>query len=217
MTSKLQSEIDHIVIASPSVDAGVKYVHETLGVKPQFGGVHTRMGTHNYLLRLGDSTYLEVIAINPDAPSLARPRWFALDTLTENSNPKLLTWIARTNDIQLATTNSQTFFGEIEAMNRADFNWLITIPSDGSLPLNGVCPSIIQWLNEPHPASKLSDSGCSLIGIEGYHYDVRKINETLQSIGFEGKFSVSPIQQSEKPYFVVFIQTPSGIRKFESL
>jgi hypothetical protein len=67
------AQIDHIVIASPSLDAGVKYVYETLGVMPQLEGVHTQMGTHNYLLRLGNSTYLEVIAINPDAPKMERP------------------------------------------------------------------------------------------------------------------------------------------------
>ena len=217
MTSNLLSEIDHIVIASPSLDAGVKYVYETLGVMPQFGGVHTRMGTHNYLLRLGISTYIEVIAINPDAPKMERPRWFALDTLGENAKPKLLTWVARTNDIKLVTTNTQTLFGDIEPMNRAELNWLITIPADGSLPFNGVCPSLIQWLNEPHPAFKLPDSGCSLTGIEGYHHNAKQISETLQSIGFEGTFSVSSIQQSEKPYLIAQIQTPNGIRKFESL
>jgi len=216
MTSKLLSEIDHIVIASPSLDEGVKYVYETLGVMPQFGGVHTRMGTHNSLLRLGNSIYLEVIAINPETPKPDNPRWFALDKPGENVKPKLLTWVARTNDIKLATANFLTLFGDIEPMNRADLNWLITIPPDGSLPLNGVCPSLIQWLNEPHSATKLSDSGCSIIGIEGYHYEAKQIRETLQSIGFEGTFSVSPIQQSEKPYLIAHIQTPNGIRKFES-
>jgi hypothetical protein len=216
ITANLLSTIDHIVIASPSLDVGVKYVYETLGVMPLFGGVHKRMGTHNALLRLGNSTYLEVIAINPDAPKMERPRWFALDTLSENVKPKLLTWVARTTDIKLATTDSQTVFGNIEPMNRADLNWLITIPADGSLALNGICPSLIQWLNEPHPATKLPDSGCSLIGIEGYHQEARQINETLQSIGFEGTFSVSSIQQPEKPYLVAHIQTPNGIRKFES-
>jgi hypothetical protein len=217
MASNLRTVIDHIVIASPSLDAGVEYVYKTLGVMPQFGGVHSRMGTHNYLLRLGKSTYLEVIAINPDAPKIERPRWFALDTLGENAKPQLLTWVARTNDIKLATTNSQIFFGEIEAMNRAGLNWLITIPFDGSLLFNGVCPSLIQWLNEPHPANKLPDTGCSLIGIEGYHHEARHINETLQSIGFEGGFSVSSIKQSEKAYLIAHIQSPSGRRRFESL
>jgi hypothetical protein len=216
MTSNFFSTTDHIVIASPSLDSGVKYVYETLGVKPQFGGVHTRMGTHNCLLRLGNSTYLEVIAIDPDAPSLVRPRWFALDTLGKNAKPKLLTWVARTNDIKLATKNSLILFGDIEPMNRADLYWLISITADGSLPLNGICPTLIQWQNEPHPATKLSDSGCSLIGIEGHHYEAKQLSETLQSIGFEGKFSVSPIQQSEKPYLIAYIQTPNGIRQFES-
>ena len=38
-----------------------------------------------------------------------------------------------------------------------------------------------------------------------------------QSIRFKGKFSVSHIQQPEKQYLIAYIQTPNGIRKFESL
>jgi len=216
VTLNLHSKIDHIVIASLSLDEGVKYVYETLGVMPKHGGVHMRMGTHNSLLRLDNSTYLEVIAINPDAPKQGRPRWFALDKPGENSKPKLLTWVARTNDIKLATKNSRALFGDIVPMNRADLNWLITIPDDGSLPCSGICPSLIQWLNEPHPALNLHDSGRSLIGIEGYHQEAKQISETLQRIGFEGKFSVSSLAHSEKPYLILHIQTPYGIRRFES-
>jgi hypothetical protein len=184
---------------------------------PQLGGVHTRMGTHNYLLRLDNSIYREVIAINPDAPKPDRPRWFGLDTQNENAKPKLLTWVARTNDIKLATMNCQTLFGNIESVGRSELNWLITIPFDGSLPFSGVCPSLIQWLTHYHPASKLSDSGCSLVNIEGYHYQAKQIRETLQSIGFDGTFSVNPIQQKERPYFIAHIQTPNGVRKLESV
>jgi hypothetical protein len=53
--------IDHIVITAPDLEVGAEFVRQTLGVIPQSGGAHPRMGTHNLLLRLGDSLYLEVI------------------------------------------------------------------------------------------------------------------------------------------------------------
>lgn len=49
------------------------------------------MGTHNLMLRLGDSSYLEIIAINPAAPAPGRPRWFALDRLAGDGSPRLAT------------------------------------------------------------------------------------------------------------------------------
>jgi hypothetical protein len=211
----LHSSIDHIVIVASSLDSGIKYVHENLGVMPQKGGIHEKMGTHNYLLNLGNSTYLEVIAINPGWPKPDRPRWFALDTLEPGAKPKLLTWIARTDDINLAKKNSLTEPGDIEAMNRADLNWLITIPVDGSLPCDGIAPSLIQWLSIPHPCSKLADSGCSLVSIEGFHSKANAINATLQSIGFKGFFSVTQIGESEEPSLSAYIQTPGGICKLE--
>jgi hypothetical protein len=57
----------------------VEYVRQTLGVSPQAVGEHPRMGTHNYLLKLGEKFYFEVIAINPNASQPNRPRWFELD------------------------------------------------------------------------------------------------------------------------------------------
>ena len=66
------SQLDHLVITAPSLAAGVDYVREMLGVAPQPGGRHPRMGTHNALLKLGKAAYLEVIAVDPGAPA---PPW----------------------------------------------------------------------------------------------------------------------------------------------
>ena len=62
----------------PSVFASVGQ----FGVTPGPGGRHGAMGTHNRLLRLrgprADSwprAYLEIIAIDPEAPAPARRRW----------------------------------------------------------------------------------------------------------------------------------------------
>ena len=75
------SQIDHLTVTAPSLAAGSAFVQEVLGVAPQAGGEHPRMGTHNLLLRLGDSLFLEVIAANPQVPAPDRPRWFGLDQL----------------------------------------------------------------------------------------------------------------------------------------
>ena len=74
-----RAELDHIVVASARLDEGADWVEQRLGVRPQPGGRHVAMGTHNALLKLGVQTYLEVIAIDPEGTPPSRPRWFALD------------------------------------------------------------------------------------------------------------------------------------------
>ena len=207
----LHTHIDHLVITAPTLPAGIAYAEETLGVPLQPGGTHLRMGTHNALLKLGESCYLEVIAINPELPVPNCARWFELDGLGRYGQPRLRHWVARTNDIQSAQSLQKGWFGAIESMSRSHLNWLISIPPDGSLPLSGVCPTLIQWQSEPHPASMLSDVGCSLIRLEGYHPKAEKLQEVLEKINFEGAFQVHPIASSERPYLVAHLQTPTGI------
>ena len=56
----VRCEIDHLVVTAPTLESGADFVEQALGVAPGPGGQHPRMGTHNLLLRLGESTFLEV-------------------------------------------------------------------------------------------------------------------------------------------------------------
>lgn len=114
--------IDHITIVSPSLAEGGELVHELLGARPQQGGEHPRMGTHNLLLPLGEAVFLEVIAINPNAPAPQRPRWFELDQLPFNSKPFLGCWVARTDDIHLSLAAASEHLGLAEPMSRGHSN-----------------------------------------------------------------------------------------------
>src|SRR5690606_18671603 len=102
----LRSLIDHLVVTAPDLDTGAAWVKSLLGVEPVPGGGHAAMGTHNRLLKLGPSSYLEVIAVNPAAPAPTRPRWFALDELEPGEPPRLATWVVRTTDIEAAQAAS---------------------------------------------------------------------------------------------------------------
>lgn len=204
--------IDHITVTAPTLDVGAEFVRRALGVAPQTGGEHPCMGTHNLLLRLGDSLFLEVISSNPKAPAPTRPRWFALDTLRPNSTPALSTWVVRTPDIHTTASACSEALGNIEPMSRGTLNWLITIPTDGSLPLNGIAPALIEWQAEAHPAAKLQDHGLSLAKLELFHPEPERISRLLRSIGFEGPLSVSPSSGERTAYLAAHINTPQGLR-----
>src|SRR5436853_50841 len=73
------TELDHLTVIAPSLAAGVAWVRDVLGIEAPRGGAHPLMGTHNHLLRLGDDVFLEIVAVDPDAPRPSHRRWFGLD------------------------------------------------------------------------------------------------------------------------------------------
>lgn len=202
-----RSRLDHLTVTAASLQEGVDYVRRALGVEMQTGGEHVRMGTHNCLLKLGEKLFLEVIAPNPDAPRPDRPRWFQLDEPESVKAPRLATWVARCDYIHALAPAS---LGKIETMARGSFRWLITIPEDGKLPLQGIAPALIEWRSETHPAQGLKDLGCSLVRFEGFHPQPETVTSVLRSIGFDGEF---PVSRGEAPRLVAHIQTPAGPRR----
>ena len=205
----LRSLIDHLVVTAPDLDSGVEYVRSVLGVEPAGGGEHASMGTHNRVLKLGAGLYLEVIAIDPAAPAPNRPRWFELDEEDTNTHPRLATWVVRTTDIKAALAASPVVSGYATPMSRGEFSWTITVPRNGSLPLQGVAPTMIQWQGA-QPVAAMPDSGCSLVRLEGFHPRATKVREMLAAIGFQGEFSVTAIPQDEAPRLIAHVQTPHG-------
>ncbi|SRR6266567_2099044 len=210
--TKQACQLDHLVVNSPTLAAGVEWVRASLGVTPQMGGDHQRMGTHNALVRLGDTTYLEVIAPNPVASVPDRPRWFELDRMAPDAAPKLATWVARTGDIQSAIADCSTDLGDIEPMSRGSLNWLITIPRDGSLPGGGVFPTLMEWRTLDHPAARLVDQGCALRLLELFHPTPGALQELLTSLGLAEAAVAHEIPPGERVHLVAHIETREGIR-----
>ena len=206
------TRIDHLVIVSPTLDAGATYIHQALGVVPEPGGEHVSMGTHNLLLRIGESSYLEVIAPNPNAPRPDRPRWFELDTLDTDATPRLATWVARTKDIHSLTAGSPIPIGPVASMARGDLNWLIAFPEDGRLILDGLCPYLIQWFPGGHPAWRLPDRELYLLGLEINHPDPEYITRLWHGLKMEDQLIVT----EGDPGLVAHFVTPNGMRQLRS-
>ena len=76
------AQVDHILLGIDDLDRGVEQFEKLTGVRPVYGGKHPR-GTHNALVSLGNGTYLEILALQPNvAPPKEYEDLKKLDTLT---------------------------------------------------------------------------------------------------------------------------------------
>lgn len=168
--------LDHLVVAAATLGQGVAWCEATLGVTPGPGGQHPLMGTHNRLLKVSTETYpdcfLEIIAIDPDAPPPGRARWFGLDDAALQQRlqqaPQLLHLVARSTMLDmhrwgLITVGQKP--GDPLAASRETpdglLQWQILVREDGRLDCGGALPTLLQWQGA-HPAARMTDSGLAL-------------------------------------------------------
>jgi hypothetical protein len=206
--------LDHITVAANDLAEGVAYVEKALGIAPPAGGAHPLMGTHNHLLRLSGTSFLEVIAPDPQASAPSRPRWFALDDPQTHaalaSSPKLMTWIVSTSDIKSACANIPEAARPAITVTRGHLEWLITVPPDGTMPFGGAFPTLIEWPEGPHPASRMPDLGYALVAFEIRHPAADTIHAALSGVLDDARirFRLDP-----EPSFRAVIRTPRGERE----
>ncbi len=160
---QLHLTLDHLVVAAPTLEAGVTWAEAQLGVRMAGGGAHPHVATHNRLLRLGDC-YLEVIARDP-TQNATRTRWFGLDDAQwspdASTTPRLITWVVRTNDLD-AALRLPVAQGVAREASRESLRWRIGVPDDGAPSEGGAFPTFIEWPDGFGPARNMPDSGCSL-------------------------------------------------------
>ena len=179
------------------------------------------MATHNHLLRLSATTFLEVIAADPAAEPPARPRWFDLDSGAMRSRlaerPRLIGWVAAVDDIQQAIAACPIASGPAEPISRGTLQWLITIPEDGSLVEGGTVPTLIQWpADRPHPATGMADLGCSLLSLHLEHPEPDRLGAALDAIAFDRNGAVRIRPNPSGPRLSASIRTPDGVAVLQS-
>lgn len=218
--------IDHLVIAAPDLDSGAEYVANALGVAPQGGGTHPRMGTHNRVMGLYGGLYLEVIAIDPSAAAPDRPRWFGLDgdlmRQRLHDGPFLAHWAARVErpaDLSRWQAQYPDRIAPVIPMTRGDLRWRLTVPDDGSLPAwtgeaanagDGLFPTLIQWDVANHPAVSLPGHDLALRRLHGQHPHAELLRQGLAWIGATDLIEIE--QGDGPPLLAADIETPAGIK-----
>jgi hypothetical protein len=231
----MKTQLDHLVVLAQTLEQGVQWCEATLGVTPGPGGEHAQYGTHNRLLKIATPAnpfaYLEIIAIDPQAKGPAQgKRWFDMDDAAlrdaVTTAPRLVHWVANTDDIQAARIALKHLDLErgpaVHAKRhsrRGVLHWQITVRDDGQRLFNGAMPTLIQWGKadeaDPlrlHPRNSLPRSGVSLQSIAVSHPSADKLQAAYSAIGLEGI-----ALQNGPANLTVELRTPKGFIVLQSL
>jgi hypothetical protein len=197
--------LDHILLGSSDLEAGIAFVKEHTGVTAAFGGVHPGRGTRNALLSLGDRHYLEIIA--PDPAQTGSPDHYGLKKLT---TPRLVGWAAHPGDLNAFAVRLRsaqlTFDGPTPGSRRRPdgrlLEWkTLNLHDDRA----GLLPFFIEWSAKTVHPSVDAPAGCKFLRFELS----TPASAELQRISTLLDLDV-PITQAEKPQLHASIAGPGG-------
>ncbi len=214
------TSFDHLVIGAADLRQGSDYVTSALGVTFSAGGKHPRMGTHNLVGRLGDKSFIEIIAIDPEAQQPTQPRWFGLDDPYVRAgleqSPRLLTWVVACDDITAAIDAPEIAFGYAQPLSRGELRWYFGVPDDGRLLAGGILPYVISWQTEPHPAAAMAEIGLDLCVLRLHTPFVDWTARQLEALDALEMVEVIEAPAPSSPWLEAVFATPAGERTLTS-
>ena len=212
-------QLDHLVLAISDLEAGIAQLKKLTGVQAVKGGRHPDLGTQNALAALGDRSYLEILAPDPDAG--ARPKaGTSLETpLTRlvgrafelpHEELTLVAWAvaarrmeeldARFRALGYVTTGVHDGSRVREDGKRLVWQMLaVTAPDDPLLPF------WIDWAPDSEHPSQGAPSGCQLEKLYACDPDPDRAKSYLEQLGLE-----LAVEKREKRGLVARIKTKKG-------
>lgn len=208
-------KLDHLTVIAPTLAEGVAHVRACLDLDVPFGQRHLYMGTHNHLLQLGGGVYLEIVALDPEGMAPGRARWFGLDDQKRvradwEEGQRLRGWVARTDAIDAVLAGRGAIFGCKVALPTLDPSFDFAIPDDGSLPLGGAAPSVIDRRGKPRSMAAIADLGARLRGFCLAHPEPETIAALYRELAVEG---APALTQGPRLRYRAQIETPTGLKE----
>lgn len=206
-SAQLISRVDHLVYAATDLNRGVEEIETLIGVRATAGGQHPGRGTRNALIALGPTTYLEILAPDPEQPTPAEPRPFGIDGLKQS---KLVAWFVNSRDLEQLRSDAVSKgvpFGEVKAGSRkrpdgSQLSWQFTDPS--TLVADGIVPLLINWGESSHPALTAA-KGATLVSLRAEHPEIESVRQMLQHVGVD-----LPVSRGNSPAIIAVIEGLRG-------
>lgn len=208
-------KLDHLTVIAPSLPEGVAHVRNCLNLDVPFGSRHDYMGTHNHRLQLGRSVYLEIVALDPEGLQPARARWFGIDDQEQvrsdwEQGRRLRGWVANTEVIDSMLSTHGPIFGEKVSLPPEDPSFAFSIPHNGSLPLDGAAPSLIDHRGDSSYITTIPDLGARLSSVTLEHPDPTAIDALYRNFHIDHP---PVIVRGPKVRYRALIETPTGLRE----
>ena len=166
-------KLDHIVFAASTLEEGTSFIENKLQIKLGDIGYHIDMGTHNRVVKISESVYLEVISIDPNSVTTKYQRWFNLDCPKLQSqlkkSPQVIGYV-----IESDNKNILKYYEPFFKASRGEYEWKFSMPSTKSNNLvdqsyqKGIMPSLINWV-----------SGKPINNMKNNHLDLQKLEIIL--------------------------------------
>lgn len=199
--------VDHLIVGTRDLDAGIDWLSQKLGVKPAAGGVHPGRGTWNALLALGGRQYLELIA--PD-PKQSKGGEDVVAQLNALQTPQLIGWAASVAGIDaLAQKLRQSMPGVTAVANgsrrRGDGKLLEWKSLQVSRQRFSVVPFFIEWgAGSEHPSGD-SPKGCTLQSLSFRHPKPAEFQALLAKMDLDAS-----VTRGDHAAISAVLRTPKG-------
>ena len=194
-----------------------------------------RLGTHNAFLSVGDGSYLELFAPDPDATSPLRSL-IGVDSVAphlENKQPRLTTYCCNAGNVGIDELVSklqededfkQYYPSSAESGSRKNdidgtvISWKVAVDKHddvpyAELPMGGLVPFFIDWGDcaTKRPGVTIAPTGCTLKKLTAYHPNPSKLQRVLENIGYDVDKVLTSIEEGPEPKLVLTLETPNGV------
>jgi hypothetical protein len=179
------ARIDHLILGTADLEAGVREFTERTGVRPAIGGEHPGRGTRNALASLGDGHYIEILA--PQAGAADSDRVRALRALTRLTPAGWAISVRGTDAARARLAAAGFGLSDLEpgARARPDGTRLEWTTFEIARPSIQGAPFFIRWGDRTIHPSQDSPPGCRLERVQATTPDADALRRALTAISVD--------------------------------
>jgi hypothetical protein len=201
----MNPDVDHIVWACRDLSAGIDEIEAMTGVRAQAGGKHSKLGTHNALIHIGNRSYLEIVAPDPDQPGGPWSR-----SLQNLAGPGVLHWVIARSHLEAYAKGLDGLIGGANEVIRVSrqhptlglLEWkLLMLPKHD---FGCLVPFLIDWGDSTHPTETL-ERRCTLNRIRITSPELAELMKVGAWLGTDASYS-----DGHEPKLKFLIDTPNG-------